>query len=304
MTLSSVVGWAYVISWGVSNYPPILSNYALHSVQGISIDYIYFNSMGFILYTLYTGTMWASPVVRQEFYMENKEWPLIRLNDLIFGVHNLCTNSIVMSQAYCSNFKKNDNQRLSGIAKIVLSIVILYLLGGSFYIYKTQKFEPIANVFNWMHLVTSLGLVKICMSICKNIPQIIYNYNRKSTHGWPILMIWFDFFGALLSLIQLLIDAYKVNNICAIFDNKPKLFLAIQVFIADFIFFFQHYYLYYNADVEKYGPFKTDTLAGYRSVVTEDEQFLLEHAHDHEHALNVECHVSNTNKEELQRLIN
>lgn len=306
MFLSALIGWMYVILWGVANYPPIFSNFALKSIQGISIDYIYFNNMGFVLYTLYTGMMLLSPLIREEFFIEHGEYPLIRLNDLFFGIHNLATNSFIMSQFYCWGFKKNDNQKLSGTAKFILSIVILYLTGGSFYIYYMQGFEPISDAFNWVHLFTSLGLVKIFMSVCKNIPQIMYNYNRKSTHGWPILMIWFDFTGALFSFVQLLVDAHDVNNMWAIFNNKPKLFLAVQVFIADSIFFFQHYYLYYEKDVKDYGPFKTDTLAGYGSVVTEDEQFLLEHAHDHDHLTEPVkvCTVSNTNKDELQRLIN
>jgi cystinosin len=310
--LSTLIGWLYVVLWGVSNYPPIISNWQLHSVQGISIDYMYFNMMGFILYTLYTSTMWGSPLVRREFYDENGLWPLIRLNDVMFGVHNMCTNGVVLSQAYCWGFKRNDNQRLSRLAKVILSIVATYLIGSGSYIYSTQGWEPVANVFNWMHLLTSLGLVKIGMSVCKNIPQIMYNYNRKSTHGWPILMIWLDFLGALLSFVQLLLDAYVAGDMTAVFDNKPKLLLSIQVFIADAIFFVQHYYLYYESDVKQYGPFKADIAAvasghAYQSIVEEDEEFLTEHAHDHDHLTSprsgAPCTVSSTNKDELQRLL-
>lgn len=301
--ISHVIGWVYVVGWGVANYPTVISNAQLKSVQGISIDYMYFNMMGFILYTLYTGMMWGSAVVKQEFFEENGEWPLIRLNDLVFGLHNLFTNSLILSQAYCWGFKKNDNQRLSSTAKTILGLVSLYVLGGGYYIYHTQGFVPVANCFNWMHLFTSLGLVKIGMSVCKNIPQILYNYNRKSTHGWPILMIWLDFTGAFLSFVQLLLDAWQVNDLYAIFDNKPKLFLAIQVFIADFIFFFQHYYLYYDSDVSHYGPFKADRLSDYASIVEVDEEFVIQHAHDHDHPLSVNCHTSPTNKDEMLRLV-
>lgn len=301
--LSYIIGWVYVIGWGVANYPTVISNAQLKSVQGISIDYMYFNTMGFILYTLYTSMMWGSNVVRKEFYFETGEWPLVRLNDVFFGVHNLFTNFLILSQAYFWGFKKNDNQVLSTTAKFILSLVTIYLIGGSIYIYNTQKFTPVAECFNWMHLFTSLGLVKIGMSICKNIPQIIYNYNRKSTHGWPILMIWLDFTGALLSIIQLFLDAWQVNNLAAIFDNKPKFFLGVQVVVADCIFFFQHYYLYYSKDVSQYGPFKADHLVDYASIVEVDEDFVIEHAHDHDHPLNVECHTSPTNKDELQRLM-
>lgn len=304
--VSHVVGWLYVISWGVANYPTIISNIQLKSVQGISIDYIYFNEMGFILYTLYTGLMWKSPLIRKEFFDEYGEYPLIKFNDLIFGLNILLTNSILLSQAYFWNFKKNDNQTLSTAAKFILSIVLSYLILSSYYIYSRQGFEPISNTFNWMKLLTSLGLIKICMSICKNIPQIIYNYNRKSTHGWPILMIWLDFLGAFLSFLQLLLDAWISGDIFAIFDNKPKLFLSIQVIISDIIFFFQHYFLYYNADVRKYGPFKSDHLTtSYQSIIQDDEEFLIEHQHDHDHldTTTENCHKSAISKDELQRLL-
>lgn len=303
-TVTKSIGWTYVLVWGVANYPTVISNTQLKSVQGISIDYLYFNLMGFVLYTLYTGSMYSSALVRREFFEETHEWPLIKLNDVIFGIHNLFTNSVIMSQAYCWGFKKNDNQRLSCMAKLVLSCVFAYLMGGGYYIYTSQGWEPVPNVFNWSRLLTSLGLVKIAMSVCKNIPQILYNYNRKSTHGWPILMIWLDFVGALLSFVQLCLDGYIVGDLSTIFDNKPKLFLAVQVFIADFIFFLQHYYLYYKRDIETFGAVNY-------GAIEQDERFLLEHTHDHDHLPGImststssSCPVSNTDKDELQRLIN
>lgn len=298
--LSALFGWSAVVGWGLSAYPTIISNHQLKSVQGITMEYLFFNMMGFILYTLYTSLMWGSPLVREEFFLVHGQYPLIKLNDVFFGVHNLLTNSVLMFQAYCCGFRKNDNQVLSFTAKVIISMVACYLIGGSIYIYQTQGFEPNIKSFNWMHLFTSLGVVKVLMSVFKNIPQIIYNYNRKSTHGWPIVMIWFDFFGASLSLGQLIIDAYTVHDLSAIWDNKPKFFLAIQVILADTIFFFQHYYLYWNADISIYGPFPK--LTSYDSIIQEDEEFLAEHAHDHDHPNNSICEVSPTDKDELQRL--
>lgn len=298
--ISALIGWSAVIGWGLANYPTIISNYQLKSVQGIAMEYLFFNMMGFILYTLYTSLMWGSSLVREEFYLEHKEYPLIKLNDVFFGVHNLVTNVVMLFQAYCCGYKKNDNQVLSMTAKIIITMVFTYLFGGSIYIYRTQGFTPTEHVFNWMHLFTSLGVVKVLMSVFKNIPQIIYNYNRKSTHGWPIVMIWLDFFGASLSFLQLVIDAYQVNNISAIFHNKPKLFLAIQVIIADLIFFLQHYYLYWNADISSYGPFPS--VKTYDTIIQEDEEFIREHAHDHDHPNDSICESSPIDKDELVRL--
>lgn len=298
--ISALIGWSAVIGWGLANYPTIISNHQLKSVQGITMEYLFFNMMGFILYTLYTSLMWGSGLIREEFFLAYGEYPLIKLNDVFFGVHNLFTTAIMLFQAYCCGFRKNDNQVLSLTAKLILSIVAGYLIGGSIYIYQSQGLTPTQGIFNWMYLFTSLGVVKVLMSVFKNIPQIIYNYNRKSTHGWPIVMIWFDFFGASLSLTQLVIDAYLVGNLGAVLDNKPKFFLALQVMIADFVFFIQHYYLYWNADVSTYGPFLSGTT--YNSILQEDEEFIREHAHDHDHPNNSVCHYTPTDKDELVRL--
>lgn len=297
--LSATVGWIYVLFWGLCNYPTLISNIKLKSIQGISIDYLFFNGMGFSLYTMYTSAMYFSSLVREEFKLSNGQYPLIKLNDVVFGSHNLVVNMVILSQAYVWGFKKNDNQYLSGLGMIILGITFGYVVIGAGYIYMKDGFEPVENEFNWVYLFTSFGLVKILMSICKNIPQIIYNYNRKSTHGWPILMIWLDFLGGFLSFVQLIIDAYSVGDMYAMLDNLPKLLLAIEVFIADAIFFWQHYYLYANSDLAKYGPTKS------YSAVEEDEEFVVEHSHDHDHRAESFCHtpMDPTDGSELQRLL-
>ncbi|GMF00595.1 unnamed protein product [[Candida] boidinii] len=125
------------------------------------------------------------------------------------------------------------------------------------------------------------------MSVCKNIPQTIYNYNRKSTHGWPIEMIWLDFFGAVFSFAQLVIDSYLTSgDLSHIFNNLPKFLLSLEVAISDTIFFLQHYVWYYNNDIEKFGE--------YNSLLQEEERFLIEHEHDHDHMNNNTVPSSNS----------
>lgn len=297
--LSATIGWCYVLLWGLCNYPTLLSNIKLRSIQGISIDYLFFNGMGFSLYTMYTASMYCSSLVREEFKLANGQYPLIKLNDVVFGTHNLIVNMVILSQAYVWGFKKNDNQRISILGVTILGITFLYVVLGGVYIYIHDGLVPTDSHFNWVYLFTSFGLVKIFMSVCKNIPQILYNYNRKSTHGWPILMVWLDFFGGFFSFVQLLVDAYGVGDMTAVFDNLPKLLLAIEVFVADAVFFWQHYYLYAESDLNKYGPVKT------YSAVEEDEEFVVEHSHDHDHRNQSFCQnpMDPTDGSELQRLL-
>ncbi|KAH3664288.1 hypothetical protein OGAPHI_004640 [Ogataea philodendri] len=233
--------------------------------------------------------------IKDEFFERHNKYPLIKLNDFYFGAHGLLLNLLLISQAYFWGFKKNDNQKVSIACKLGLTAVLFYAIGYSFIIHNSK------GALYWVDLLTSLGLVKILMSVCKNIPQVLYNYNRKSTHGWPIQMVWLDFAGSLFSFAQLALDAYIAGDIRAIFNNLPKLLLSMEVALADFVFFVQHYLLYYQRDVAQYGPFKP--LASYGSAIQEDEVFLAEHQHDHDHSRDIDCRFSPVNKDELQRLL-
>ncbi|GME84803.1 unnamed protein product [Ambrosiozyma monospora] len=298
--LSKFCGWGYVLCWALAAYPTIISNIKLKSVQGISIDYMIFNTMGFFLYSLYTSSMYGSETVREEFKAAHGNYPLIKVNDIFFGIHGVVLNLILISQAYCWGYKKNDNQKPSLVCKVILSCIFVYIIVSSLAI---DKFgEQALFGFSWLELFTSLGLIKIAMSVCKNIPQILYNYKRKSTHGWPILMVYFEITGSILSFSQLFIDALQIHHLTSIVKNLPKFLLAIEVFLASVIFFVQHYYLYYNNDVQEYGTVKTHSVTeGYGAAIDEEEEFIAEHEHDHDHVLNVECPVKD--EEELHRFL-
>lgn len=71
-----------------------------------------------------------------------------------------------------------------------------------------------------------------------------YNYKIKSTAGWAIDMVWFDFIGGIMSLLQLVIDSALQADWSGITGNPAKLFLAVFSLCFDVIFFVQHYFLY------------------------------------------------------------
>ncbi|OWB55383.1 hypothetical protein B5S28_g1255 [[Candida] boidinii] len=294
-TLSICCGWLYTLSWGLGMYPPVITNIKLWSVQGLSFDFICFNTFGYVLYTLYYGFLRYSNYIKEEYgdrYSDpnssERIYPLIKTNDFIFAMHGLVLNTILFTQVFFwKGMKTNDNQKISIICKIILSLVVLYSILGSILIIETNDTGNNFLNFQWLDLLTSLGLIKIIMSVCKNIPQTIYNYNRKSTHGWPIEMIWLDFFGAVFSFAQLVIDSYLTSgDLSHIFNNLPKFLLSLEVAISDTIFFLQHYVWYYNNDIEKFGE--------YNSLLQEEERFLIEHEHDHDHMNNNTVPSSNS----------
>lgn len=76
------------------------------------------------------------------------------------------------------------------------------------------------------------------------MPQVYMNYQRKSTQGWSIGQILFDFAGGVLSLAQLFLDASFQEDWSGVTGNPAKLGLSNISMIFDVIFITQHYVLY------------------------------------------------------------
>ncbi|KAI8642839.1 PQ loop repeat-domain-containing protein, partial [Parasitella parasitica] len=60
----------------------------------------------------------------------------------------------------------------------------------------------------WLDFMYYLSSVKLIVSFIKYLPQLWLNYKRQSTQGWSITFIFWDLSGGLLSIVQLLLDAY------------------------------------------------------------------------------------------------
>lgn len=80
----------------------------------------------------------------------------------------------------------------------------------------------------------------MCSSI-KPIPQLLWNYSRKTTKGWSILNVILDLTGGIFSVLETtlrlaLSSDYSLNII--------KLLLGILTMIYNILFIHQHYCLY------------------------------------------------------------
>jgi len=98
------------------------------------------------------------------------------------------------------------------------------------------------------------------------VPQVWLNYQRKSTDGWSIGQILFDFAGGILSLGQLFIDASFQGDWSGVTGNPAKFGLSNISLFFDVIFILQHYIIYPSPPTEG------------REEDEEDTQRLLQHA--------------------------
>ncbi|CAE6504750.1 unnamed protein product [Rhizoctonia solani] len=191
-TISQSLGWLYFIAWTVSFYPQVFLNVRRKSVEGLSIDFVSLNVVGFTSYTIYTTNFFFNEEVREEYRKRHNGYDnSVQLNDVAFAIH-------------------------------------LYV------------------------------------SIAKYIPQAFSNFNRKSTEGWSIANVLLDFTGGLLSLLQLLIDSFALDDWSSITGNPVKFGLSMLSLSFGLLFISQHYILYATKRSTSHddSPHDTEVAAG------------------------------------------
>lgn len=85
----------------------------------------------------------------------------------------------------------------------------------------------------------------------KYVPQVWLNIQRKSTQGLSISQFTLDLTGAVLSLLQLILDSVRGGDWLVVVANPAKFALSNVTIFFDLLFFFQHFYLYRGiADID------------------------------------------------------
>lgn len=231
----------------MASYPPILLNLNLRSVEGISLDFLYMNIVGYVCYTMSMCMLFFNQFVRNQYALKYSDdihpthYPLIKANDVAYTVHGLVCALVVYYQVHFTNYKKSRAQlHVSPYTKVLLFMVI----SGCGLVVAGVIFLPSRVPFHLLDVAELLGFIKVCMSTSKYIPQLIYNQQRKSTKGWAINSTILDILGGALSLSQLFLDAIVNQDIGSVLGNTSKLALALVSMIFDILFLIQHFVLF------------------------------------------------------------
>lgn len=169
-----------------------------------------------------------------------KNYPLIQINDVAYTVHGLLCTLVVYSQVHFFTFKRNKHQRVSKYTQILLMGVCSLCL----FMCVTVLYFPRMTTLHLLDVAEILAYVKVMMSTVKHIPQLLYNHKRRSTKGWAINSTILDCAGAILSICQLLLDAYRTHHMENVFGNSSKLSLALVTIAFNIMFLIQHFILY------------------------------------------------------------
>lgn len=100
--------------------------------------------------------------------------------------------------------------------------------------------------YEWIDVLYFLSYIKLVISFIKYCPQVYINWAAKSTVGWSIHNILLDFTGGVLSIGQLVLDAYISDDWSGISGDPVKFGLGFLSIAFDLVFITQHYVLYRN----------------------------------------------------------
>ncbi|XP_049844348.1 cystinosin homolog [Schistocerca gregaria] len=231
---SIVVGWVYFAAWSISFYPQIYINWKRKSVVGLNFDFLSLNILGFILYSLFNcGLYWIPEVEEEYFKLYPKGLNPVQVNDIVFALHASFATFITIVQ--CFIYERGD-QTVSITARVIHGIFALFLF--------ISVILAATLVITWLDFLYYCSYVKLAITLIKYVPQAYMNYKRKSTVGWSIGNILLDFTGGMLSMLQMIFNAYNYNDWNSIFGDPTKFGLGLFSVIFDIFFIIQHYVLY------------------------------------------------------------
>ncbi|KAB0795549.1 hypothetical protein PPYR_12388 [Photinus pyralis] len=238
--LSKIAGWIYIISWGSSFYPQIYSNYKRKSVVGLNFDYVGFNLIGYVSFGIFISGLYFVPYLQQEYFALYPRGLIpVKTNDVVYNFHG--TFAVLLTIFQCCIYER-ARQTVSNIAKVLMGILALFYIVCGILI--------ATGALKWLSFLYYCSYLKLIITLLKYIPQAYMNYKRKSTSGWSIGLVLLDLTGGLLSVVQMILDAYNYNDWLSIFGNPTKFGLGLfNIFIHSF-FITQHYVLYRERPLE------------------------------------------------------
>merc|ERR1719334_1676194 len=237
-TFNDIIGWIYFVAWSVSFYPQVWINFKRKSVEGLNFDFLSLNVVGFTLYSCYNCGIYFNEAIQEMYFEEHDTQNVpVKVNDVVFGLHAVfaCIVTIVQCFIYERGGQTVSKPCIGALIGIALFIISTSISAG-------------CDAIDWLEFLTWASYVKLGITIVKYMPQAWMNFRRKSTVGWSIGNVLLDFTGGSLSMLQMIMDSYNLDDWSSFFGDFTKFGLGMFSVLFDILFIMQHYVCYRNAE--------------------------------------------------------
>ncbi|GAB9466719.1 hypothetical protein Gpo141_00004085 [Globisporangium polare] len=245
--VSSIIGWVYFSCWSVGFYPQLFSNYYRKSVSGLSLDSIVLSLLGFVCYAIFNCAFFYSERVQEQYMrLHDGHRSAVEVNDVFFSLNATVLVGTLLFQCaiYSNNGGENVSKATLTLTAAVLAVAALFAAAVVLTGNDDGANESSSSLFTTLNLLYYLSYVKLALTLVKYIPQVLLNYQRKSTAGWTIWGVYFDMIGGVLSIAQQVLDSAATHDWSAITGDPVKFSLALVTILMDIKFFLQHYVWY------------------------------------------------------------
>eukprot|EP00121_Abeoforma_whisleri_P016558 Awhi_evm1s15189 len=227
-------GWICFSLWAASFYPQIIENFKNKSVVGVNFDSVLYNLTGFSCYMIYNLGLYYSPYVQQQYMDSHPESSVapVGFSDVAFTVHAVALTIIQLLQI-CIYERGDQKVTLSG-----------WFGNGGVWVLAGVGAIISVTTNNILIFLQILSYVKLVLTLWKYLPQLWLNRVRRSTVGFSVGTQIFDITGAIVSIIQMFIDAVNCGDWSCFTGNFAKFGLAFMSVFFDALLIFQHYVLY------------------------------------------------------------
>ncbi|GKV41287.1 hypothetical protein SLEP1_g48839 [Rubroshorea leprosula] len=212
-----VLGWFAFVSWSSCFYPQVILNFRRKSVVGLNFDFALLNLTKHSAYLIYNACLYFSLAVQKQYldkYGYNQMIP-VAANDVAFSIHAVLMTSITLIQIAIYD---RGNQKFS---KISIAIVSAVWLTAAICLFVALPKH------SWLWLISIFNSIQVCMTAIKYTPQAVFNFARKSTEGFSIGYVLFDFTGGLTSLAQMAVQSVDQNSFVNFYGNIGKMLLSV-----------------------------------------------------------------------------
>ena len=230
------------MSWSISMYPPIITNWRHKSASAISMDFVMLNTAGYSYLVISTFL--------QLYYWQLKDEesdlgrPKLTQFDFWYCLHGCVMNVVLLTQVVAGariwRFPVKGYRKMNTwYLRILLASLAIFAMLSMQFVYANCQ-------YGWHNSRTlaycnNLFLLKISMSLIKYIPQVTHNWTRKSMDCFPIQGVFLDITGGIASLLQLI---WQLSNdqgfsLSMFVTNFGKLGLSMVTLIFNFIFVMQ-----------------------------------------------------------------
>lgn len=122
-------------------------------------------------------------------------------NDVGYAMHALLATVITLLQCYI--FDSGGNS-VSVAAKGIIAAYVFTVLSS----FVLVSF----GTLHWLDFLYVLSYIKLSTNLIKYFPQVYINYKRQSTEGFAIMNRLLDLVGGLLSILQMVINAWNFGQ--------------------------------------------------------------------------------------------